>query len=312
MTIALIYGGEGYEHSVSMLGFQHLFPILERNYRVLPIFIDTCGVFWLKNRRVFPTYKGFCSEDGCHFAVDCAFPLLHGDMGEDGVVQNALTLAKIPYIGCLGPVGAICRDKYVVKAVARSLSIPTLPCTLIRRGEETYDLTLPVFIKPCGLGSSVGAMAARDEKELKRALENAFRYTDRVIAEPYLENKRELECGYFSVKGKELFTNAGEILSNGSFYDYESKYGGGTRTATVADILPEINDKIKEYSARLVSALGVRHLSRIDFFLSGDNLYFNEINTMPGFTAECLYPRMLLTSGIDIPEMLDLLIGDAL
>jgi D-alanine-D-alanine ligase len=155
-------------------------------------------------------------------------------------------------------------------------------------------------------------MAARDEKELKRALENAFRYTDRVIAEPYLENKRELECGYFSVKGKELFTNAGEILSNGSFYDYESKYGGGTRTATVADILPEINKKIKEYSARLVSALGVRHLSRIDFFLSGDSLYFNEINTMPGFTAESLYPRMLTEAGIPTGRLIDLFIEDTI
>lgn len=312
MTIALIYGGEGYEHSVSMLGFQHLFPILEKKYQVLPIFIDTCGEFWLKNKRVFPTYKGFCSDDGCHFAVDRAFPLLHGDRGEDGVVQSALTLGKIPYIGCEGTVGAICRDKFIVKAVANSLCLPTLPCVLIRRGETMPDISLPCFIKPSGLGSSIGAMAARNEGELQFALENAFRYTDRVIAEPYLENKRELECGYFSVKGKELFTNAGEILSNGSFYDYESKYGGGTRTATMADILPEINDKIKEYSARLVSALGVRHISRIDFFLSGDSLYFNEINTMPGFTAESLYPRMLLTSGIDIPEMLDLLIGDAL
>ena len=157
-----------------------------------------------------------------------------------------------------------------------------------------------------------GACSTMAESLMMAAMTVDGGYTDRVIAEPYLENKRELECGYFSAKGKELFTNAGEILSNGSFYDYESKYGGGTRTATVAHISPEINDKIKEYSARLVSALGVRHLSRIDFFLSGEDIYFNEINTMPGFTAESLYPRMLLTSGIDIPEMLDLLIGDAL
>lgn len=309
MTIALIYGGEGYEHSVSMLGFQHLFPILEKIYRVLPIFIDTCGEFWLENKRVFPTYGGFADWGGEVYPVDCAFPLLHGDMGEDGVVQSALTLAKIPFIGCTPTVGAVCRDKFTVKAVATSLGIPTLPARLISRDDE---IALPCFIKPTGLGSSIGAGAARDEAELKIAIENAFRYTDRVMAEPLLEGKRELECGYFGVKGKEIFTNAGEILSSGRFYDYDSKYGGGTKTATVADVSPEINEKIKEYSARLVSALGVRHISRIDFFLSGEDIYFNEINTMPGFTAESLYPRMLAGYGIDVPKMVEMLIGDIL
>ena len=309
MTLAIIYGGEGYEHSVSMLGFQNLFPILEKNYRVLPIFIDTCGEFWLENKRVFPTYGGFADSGGEVYTVDCAFPLLHGDMGEDGVVQSALALGKIPFIGCTPTVGALCRDKFTVKAVANSLGIPTLPARLISRDDE---IALPCFIKPSGLGSSIGAGAARNMGELQFALENAFRYTDRVMAEPLLESKRELECGYFGVKGKEIFTNAGEILSNDAFYDYDSKYGGGTKTATVADVSPEINQKIKEYSARLVSALGVRHISRIDFFLSGEEIYFNEINTMPGFTAESLYPRMLAEHGIDVPKMVEMLIGDIL
>ena len=307
MTIALIYGGEGYEREVSISSFQHIFPTISNIYRVLPVFIDTCGVFWLENIPVFPTYGGFADGDGVMYKVDCAFPLLHGDMGEDGVVQSALTLGKIPYIGCEGTVGALCRDKFTVKAVATSLGIPTLPARLISRDDE---IALPCFIKPSGLGSSIGAGAARNEGELQFALENAFRYTDRVIIEPLLEGKRELECGYFSVKGKELFTNAGEILSNDAFYDYDSKYGGGVGTATVADVSPEINRKIKEYSARLVHALGVRQIARIDFFLSGEDIYFNEINTMPGFTEESLYPRMLSAMGIDLSEMLTLLIED--
>ena len=309
MTLAIIYGGEGYEREVSILGFQHLFPILDKIYHILPIFIDTCGEFWLKNKRVFPTYGGFADQEGEVYRVDCAFPLLHGDMGEDGVVQSALTLGKIPFIGCTPTVGAVCRDKFTVKAVANSLGIPTLPARLISPDDE---IALPCFIKPCCLGSSIGASGVRDESELKSALENAFHYTDRVMAEPLLESKRELECGYFGIKGKEIFTNAGEILSNGRFYDYDSKYGGGTKTATVADVSPKINEKIKEYSARLVTALGVRHISRIDFFLVGEDIYFNEINTMPGFTAESLYPRMLAEYGIDVPKMLEMLIGDIL
>ena len=224
-------------------------------------------------------------------------------------MQSALTLGKIPFIGCAPTVGAVCRDKFTVKAVANSLGIPTLPARLISPDDE---IALPCFIKPRCLGSSIGASGARDKKELQSALENAFGYTDRIMVEPLIESKRELECGYFGVKGKEIFTNAGEILSNGRFYDYDSKYGGGTRTATVADISPKINEKIKEYSARLVAALGVRHISRIDFFLVGEDIYFNEINTMPGFTEESLYPRMLAEYGIDMPKMFEMLIGDIL
>ena len=309
MTIALIYGGQGYEHSVSMLGFQHLFPILKEIYEIIPVFIDTNGDWIIKNTRVFPTYGGFADSDGEVYRVDCAFPLLHGDMGEDGVVQSALALGKIPFIGCAPTVGAVCRDKFTVKAVATSLGIPTLPARLISRDDE---IALPCFIKPSGLGSSIGAGAARDEAELKTALENAFRYSDRVIIEPLLESKRELECGFFSVKGKQLFTNVGEILSNGGFYDYDSKYGGGTGTVTVADVSPEINRRIKEYSAELVSALGVRHLARIDYFLTEEGLYLNEINTMPGFTKDSLYPRMLSASGIDLKSAFSALIGDCL
>lgn len=309
MTIALIYGGEGYEHEVSMLGFQHLFPILKEIYEIIPVFIDTNGDWIIENTRVFPTYGGFAHSNGGLTRVDCAFPLLHGNFGEDGIIQSALTIAGIPFVGCTPQVGAICRNKAVVKSVAQSIGIPTLPFTLIKPNDRP---PIPCFIKPTSLGSSIGAGAARDEKELQFALEKAFRYADSVMAEPLIESKRELECGFFSVKGKQLFTNVGEILSNGGFYGYDSKYGGGTRTATVAQVAPEINRRIKEYSAELVSALGLRHLARIDYFLTEEGLYLNEINTMPGFTKDSLYPRMLSASGIDLKSAFSALIGDCL
>ena len=186
MTIALIYGGEGYERDVSISGFQHIFPTISNIYRVLPIFIDTCGVFWLENKRVFPTYGGFADSDGEVYTVDCAFPLLHGDMGEDGVVQSALALGKIPFIGCAPTVGALCRDKFTVKAVATILGIPTLPARLISRDDE---IALPCFIKPTGLGSSIGASPARNEGELKTALEKAFRNHTVCVAEGIFKGK---------------------------------------------------------------------------------------------------------------------------
>lgn len=306
MTVALIYGGAGYEREISILGFRHLFPILSEIYKTIPIFIDTSGEFWLRNKRVFPTYGGFADEDGDVTSFDSAFPLLHGNLGEDGVVQAALELSHIPYVGCDCRVGAICRDKYVVGAVAREIGIPTLPKQLLELGKRP---SAPCFIKPCTLGSSIGAMAAENDSLVDIAIENARSVADRVMAEPLLLDKRELECGYFSVKGKELFTKVGEILTKG-FYDYDSKYKKGTRTSPVAEVDEWVNKRIRDYSSRLVRALGVRQICRIDFFLSKGEIYFNEINTMPGFTKDSLYPAMLAASGVSIEELLRGLIED--
>ena len=313
MTIALIYGGEGCEREISISGFRHLFPILDEIFETLPIIIDTNGDWLYKNKRVFPTGGGFyCPESGESLEVDCAFPLLHGDYGEDGVIQSALTVARIPFVGCDGRVGAICRNKSVVKAYARLLGIPTLPHIALRRGDDLSTLTFPLFLKPATLGSSVGASAVREPSELPDALERGFSLCDMMIAEPLLEDKRELECGYFSAKGKELFTNAGEILIDGGFYDYERKYERRTETRALADIPPEVNQKIKDYSKRLVRYLGIRQISRLDFFLSGEKIYLNEINTMPGFTPDSLYAKMLLGAGIPLKTMLRELCEDCL
>ena len=308
MRLALIYGGEGYEREVSLLGFRHLFPILNDIFDLFPIHINTDGHWIYKNTRVFPTDGGFYSiEREKLYPVDCAFPLLHGNYGEDGIIQGALSVAKIPYIGSPSTVGAVCRDKTVVKAVAESIGIPTLPYRLIGRAERP---DVPCFIKPTGLGSSIGASAVRGEEELASALERAFAVSERVMAEPLLEEKRELECGYFSAKGKEIFTNPGEILSCG-FYDYKKKYEGGTKINVRADLDESLTRRIKDYAKSLAHALGVRQIARVDFFLSEGELYFNEINTMPGFTRESLYHKMLSLEGISLREMIISLAEDA-
>ena len=311
MRVALIYGGEGYEREVSILGFRHLFPIFNELYDTLPIIIDTEGAWYYKTERVFPTEGGFYSaRTGELYPCDIAFPLLHGDMGEDGVVQGALRVAKIPYVGCPSTVGAVCRDKTVVKSVARGIDIPTLPWELIARGERP-TLPLPLFIKPTSLGSSMGGAVARSEGELESALKAAFALTDRVMAEPYIESKRELECGYFATKSKELFTNPGEILTEG-FYDYEAKYKSKTKILATSDLDEGIRERIKDYTRRLVRALGVRQIARIDYFLTEGEIYFNEINTMPGFTEDSLYQKMLEASGVPIKTLIKELVAGAL
>jgi D-alanine-D-alanine ligase len=283
-------------------------PLLSQKMRVIPIFIDEVGRWLHEGRQLWPATGGFITEGGERIEIDCAIPLLHGDYGEDGIVQGALECANIPYIGCDVSASALCRDKSIVKIIAEHIGIPTLPHRIVGVGSAhpnaEHKIPLPAFVKPARLGSSIGAMAAYDEKSLGEAIESALSLCERVIVEPCLTDKRELECGYFSDGKTEIFTEPGEIHICGS-YSYEKKYHApDLRLSPVADLPTQISEKIREYSARLVHYLGVRHLSRVDFFLSGEQIYFNEINTMPGFTSGSLYGRMMSALGIDEGELM--------
>ncbi len=322
LRVALIYGGRGRESEVSIRGMRHVLPLIDRNkYEIIPIFIDKCGRWLIEKQEVCPHSGGFlCPESGEVTRVDSAIPLLHGDFGEDGRVQGALECAAIPYVGCDVLCGAVCRNKAFVKMLARQLGLPTLPFLLIlrdegcdyatRRAEESFSY--PMFIKPTSLGSSVGVSAAESRRELCSALTVAFTLSDRVIIEPCLTYKRELECGYFKAKNKELFTNPGEILCNG-LYGYDEKYSSGDVGLAIRADLPEgQRELIREYSRRLVRALGVRDIARVDFFLTEDEIYFNEINTMPGFTDGSLYARMIEAEGISEGRLFGLLIDNCI
>ncbi|MBO7195997.1 MAG: D-alanine--D-alanine ligase [Clostridia bacterium] len=318
---ALIYGGAGYESEVSIRGKEHILPLIDaEKYNVIPIFIDKDGAWRINGEQAVPYNRGFfCPESGRQITVDCAFPLLHGDHGEDGSVQGALECASIPYVGCGVWSAAVCRDKAMVKTVAESLGIPTLPhLTLLR--EEGVDYAVrhteatfkyPLFVKPTCLGSSMGVGHADSTDTLRRAVTDAFALSDRVIIEPYLSHKRELECGYFRAKGKELFTNPGEILHSGT-YRYEDKYlSGEVGIAIRAHVDDRVRELVREYSRRLVRTLGVRDLGRIDFFLTDQELYFNEINTMPGFTDGSLYAKMITAYGMTEGGLIESLIDGA-
>ena len=317
--VALLWGGRGRESEVSARGKEHILPLIDRDrYDVLPIFIHKDGRWLTPDGEEVLAYRGglYSPCGRLIFSPDCVLPLLHGDFGEDGRVQGALDCADIPYVGCGVSAGAICRDKAVVKMLAASLGIPTLPFVLALRPEgidfavrsAEAGLRYPMIVKPTSLGSSVGVSVAECRDDLASAISTVFALSDRVIIEPYLRHKRELECGYFSTKGKEIFTNPGEILLSG-LYGYDEKYlSPDTSLALRADITADICQRVREYSRRLVRAVGVGQLSRVDFLLSGEGLYFNEINTMPGFTDGSLYAMMLEGSGITESQLLSMLI----
>ena len=317
--IALLFGGRGYEHSVSIAGAKNLISLIDTDlYELFPILISQDGRLSLlsspaekEGQAISLIRGGLRTENGEDIPIDCAFPLLHGDFGEDGTVQGLLTSLDISYVGADARASAICIDKTVTKSVAEALGIPTVPWKLVTN-KNREGISLPAFIKPDCLGSSFGAGIANSETELTEALCIADSMGGgRVLAEKIVAPLRELECAYFSAQGEAIFTDAGEILCSG-FYSYERKYSEhSAKTDPSAKIPKALNEKIREYSKSLCEFIGIRHLARVDFFLSGDRLYFNEINTMPGMTATSLYLRLLEQRGMSGKEAITRLVSDA-
>ncbi|MBR3681283.1 MAG: D-alanine--D-alanine ligase [Clostridia bacterium] len=334
--IALLYGGRGCEHSVSIASAEYVWSVIDRRkYELLCVFIDKAGAWWLSDgvpspsghdtyrashkREVFPCRAGeLCGLfDGEKILpVDCAIPLLHGDYGEDGRIQGALDSAGIPFTGADVITGAVCIDKGFTRALAEQIGIPTARGVSLPRAASLEDaaraarqIGFPVFVKPRRLGSSVGAGAARDEAELTSVFRRAALYGE-VLIEEFIDGKRELEIGALFLRGRHILSPVGEVLCNG-FYDFDKKYGGSTQTVCPADISGGVAEKIREYAVRLCEAASLCGTARIDFFLSDGRLLFNEINTLPGFTKDSLYPALMRAAGIDEGELFNLLVEDA-
>ena len=326
-TVALIYGGAGAEHEVSLMSNEYLSRLIDRErFNVLSVLIDTDGVWLHEGERLLLCSGGLMREDGAKIPVDAAFPLLHGDLGEDGTIAGALECAGIPYVGCGVTAGAVCADKAITKLIAERLGIPTVRWILrIEDDTENIDLSsaesdcaekigYPMFIKPAGLGSSVGCAAVMTPGTFFDAYADAARLgRGRVLIEEFIGDRRELEIAFYSAGAKRIISHPGEVICHGP-YTYEEKYSKSThsRVCVRSDAPEAIGSLAERYSDMLCRAIGIRHLARIDFFLSDSLLYLNEINTMPGFTEASLYPRLMESEGITPEALVNSLISDCL
>jgi D-alanine-D-alanine ligase len=344
-TVALLFGGKGEEHGVSCRSAAAVFERLRKSkYRVIPIGIDRGGDFFfyrgdmaavneatLSQRRdllseTFPmrlgARSGFFSE-GEVLPVDVAIPVLHGRGGEDGEVQGLLSAAGIPFVGC-GPVAsAVCFDKEYTKCMAASVGVPTVRGVTLFPSETLAEAEARVyaqfserealFIKPARQGSSFGASVAMDRASFGKSRDLAIAY-GKALAEEYIGEKRELEVAFLQREGKNLFAGPGEILSGAPFYSYKEKYEkDGARLCLRAEISGRVRRELLSYCEALVSALDLCGLARLDFFLTPEGrLYFNEVNTLPGFTETSLYPRLWEAEGLSFSSLPDILIGEAL
>ena len=256
--------------------------------------------------------------------ADVVIPVLHGLWGEDGTVQGLLELAGIPYVGCGVLASAVCMDKAVANAMFDASGIPHTKWLSATRWEIESDpegvcdgviakLGWPVFVKPAGTGSSVGISKAKCREDLEQAVTDALRYGNKALVEEFIDGQ-EIEV---AVLGNEspCASVCGEIDAGAEFYDYEAKYLSSSASFYVpARISEDISEQVRETAVKVYRAMECRGMARVDFFVRRDDqeVVFNEINTIPGFTSISMYPRLFAASGIEYPELIDNLIALAL
>ncbi len=249
---------------------------------------------------------------------DVVFPIIHGSFGEDGKLQGLLDSFNIKYVGCKTLASAIGMDKGMSKLVFKSIEIPQVPYVVIENNYKVdsiiNELSFPLIVKPANGGSSIGINKADNKKELIKAIKEAKKYDSKIIIEKFIK-ARELEVAVLEDGNNIICSTIGEINAANEFYDYDAKYvNEASYTTIVDDLKKEIVDKIKSYAVKIFKTLGCKGYARIDFFYDNENddIFINEINTIPGFTSISMYPKLMENEGINFSELITTLINNAL
>ena len=340
-TVAVLFGGQSSEHEISCISAATVIENINRDrYDVILIGITEDGR-WLLTESVEEirsgawkngTVRAVVSPDNGHHGVllidgeqitcrrvDVAFPVLHGLYGEDGTVQGIFELAGIPYVGCGVLASAVSMDKLYTKIIVDTLGIRQAGYVAVRKEELSRmdevtarveaALAYPVFIKPCNAGSSKGVSKAGNREELISGLLEAANHDRKILVEETIIG-REIECAVLG--GTEVkATGVGEILAAADFYDFEAKYHNAESKTVLDPELPaETVEEIRRDAVAIFKAVDGFGLSRVDFFVTrdGGEVVFNEINTLPGFTAISMYPMLWENRGIAKPQLVEKLI----
>ncbi len=349
IKIAVLFGGASSEHDVSLVSaYSVLNNIPKDKYEVMCIGITKKG-HWMYYPGEYedirtgawendpdcctavispdPMHKGILllgGDDTYHLRrVDAVFPVLHGVNGEDGTVQALCTLAGIPYVGCDMTSSAACMDKAITHTILDAAGIKTAPYCYVQRSCladmdgacDEIEAKLggyPMFVKPACAGSSVGVSRAADREGLKNGLKVAFAHCGKVVIETEIIGK-EVECAVLG-NGAELIASIpGQITPAEEFYDYDAKYKLGTSVLDIpAKISEQQTEALRALAKKAYMAMGCSGFSRVDFFVTDDDIILNEINTIPGFTPISMYPKLMDNMGIPYGELLDRLITLAL
>ena len=342
-TIGLVFGGHSGEHEVSIRSATTVIHGLRsgensQRYRVIPFYIDQEGRWWgeafancvlASQKPIEPPHsvetKGFRELPEGSETVQVWYPVLHGPNGEDGTVQGLFQLMRQPFVGA-GVLGsAVSMDKLAMKAAFAGAGLSQVPYVGLNasdlgdsaRREHVLDrieaeLHYPCFVKPANLGSSVGISKVRNRDELETGLDHAAQLDPRLVVEQGVD-ARELEC---AVLGRHQLRSSvvGEVRFDADWYDYTTKYTAGLSTTVIPAELPEgVAERVQQQALEACAALGVVGMARVDFFYDNTShqLWINEINTLPGFTSQSMYPMLWEASGVTLDQLVHKLVQSA-
>jgi D-alanine-D-alanine ligase len=325
--VAVLGGGRSSEHEVSLVSAASVAEGLRAaGHEVRMIEIDRAGVWRCDGEEVaLRAGRGMELRAGRGTdEIDVVFPVLHGPFGEDGTVQGLIECLGLPYVGAGVLASALCMDKVVFKDLMAQAGIPQVAYRAARIErfradpasclDELGALGLPVFVKPARLGSSVGIVRVAAEPELAPAVETAFAHDPLVIVEA-AAGGIEVECSVLG-NAEPIASEPGEIVltaADGGWYDYEAKYTpGGMELIVPARISPAARARVRELAVETFVRSGCSGLARVDFFVDGDAVLVNELNTIPGFTPTSVFGALFGASGIPYPELLGRLVSLAL
>lgn len=347
-AIAIIFGGISSEHEVSCVSAANVYDNIDKDiFTPYRLGIDKKGVWFLYDgdsdrmrdgswtddvTHLTPAvispctahhgFITFCKQDGTYKIthIDAAFPVMHGAGGEDGTMQGLLTVAGIPFVGCDTVSSADSMDKVVTKTLV-SDKVPCIPWITVVKTPDTDVLAAvaeseerfgyPVFVKPSSAGSSVGVSKCRTRAELVKGIEEAFGHGKKILIEKAIVGS-EIEVAVYG-NDSPTASCCGEIIPGADFYDYDNKYNSDTAKYYIpARLTKEMSDAIRASALEVYRTLGCSGLSRVDFFAFEGGYYFNEINTIPGFTPISMYPQLMAQSGVSYKNLITGLIELAL
>ena len=323
-NILLLCGGGGSEHEISLISAQYIYDTLKGSseYKVFKIEIKANGDRVDQNRVLCELRKSgelhYPSKDASE-KLDFAIPCIHGPPGENGIIQSIFELMGLPYLGVGPEASQICFNKISTKLWLDALSIPNTPYIFLdeysvenlQKSKDFFNKFSDIYIKAASQGSSVGCYHVTSESDLEEYLKKAFKLSYYVLIEK-TQIARELEISVYEDNGEVMATVPGEIVCPDGFYTFEEKYSKKSHTQThlvAKDISNKDIESMRSMALKAFKGLKLRHLSRIDFFLTNDNeIYINEINTFPGMTPISMFPKMMENNGLSFKEFLEKII----
>ena len=317
-TIAIVCGGDSSEHDVSLRSGQGLYSFFDKE-RYNIYLVDVKGTDWhvaLDNGETIEIDKNDFSfvMNGKHVYFDYAYITIHGQPGENGVMQGYFDLIHLPYSTSGVLVEAMTFDKYVLNNYLRGFGINVADSILLRRG-EAYDeeeiakrIGMPCFVKPAADGSSFGVSKVKNADQLAPALRVAFMESNEVMIEGFLDGT-EISQGIYKTAEKTVVLPATEVVTTNEFFDYDAKYNGQVQEITPARLSPETSEEVAKTTSRIYDILHANGIIRIDYIISKDKdgkdkVNMLEINTTPGMTVTSFIPQQVRAAGLDIKDVL--------